>query len=65
MYYYVVDEPSVQFNFEGRYGISHYAVLLFQADGWIVLVLDKWFGKIGKRLHVKRVLGHFCLPSQF
>jgi hypothetical protein len=64
-YYYAVDEPSVQFNFEGRCGISHDAVLLFRADGWIVVVPDKWFGKIGKRLCIKRVLGYLCLPSQF
>src|SRR5882762_7703237 len=67
MYYYAVDEPNIQFNFEGRprCGISHDAMLLFWANGWIVVVSDKWFGKIGKRLHIKRVLGYFCLPSQF
>jgi len=64
-YYYVVDEPNVWFNFERRCGISHDAELLFQADGWIVVVPDKWFGKIGKRLHIKRVFGYICLPSQF
>jgi hypothetical protein len=36
-YYYAVDEPGVQFNFEGRCGISRDAVLLFRADGWIVV----------------------------
>ena len=61
----MADEPGVQFNFEGRCGIFRDAVLLFWADGWIVIVLDKWFGKIGKRLRIKRVLGYFCLPSHF
>jgi len=64
-YYYAADEPSVQFNFKGRYGISRDAVLLFRADGWMVVVPDKWFGKIGKRLRIKRALGYFCLPSHF
>jgi hypothetical protein len=64
-YYYVADEPGVRFNFDRRCGISCDAVLLFQANGWMVVVLDKWFGKIGKRLHIKRALGYFCLPSYF
>jgi hypothetical protein len=64
-YYYVTDEPGIQFNFEGRCGISCDAVLLFQADGWIVVVLDKWCGKIGKILCIKRALGYLCLPSHF
>ena len=62
-YYYAADEPSVQFNFEGRCGIPHDAVLLVQAHGWIAVVPDKWFGKIGKILHIKRALEYFCLPS--
>ena len=64
-YYYAADEPGVQFNFEGRCGISRDAVLLFWANGWIVIVPDKWFGKIEKRLRIKRVLGYLCLPSHF
>jgi len=63
--YYAADEPGIRFNFEGRCEISRDAVLLFWADGWIVIVSDKWFGKIGKRLHIKRVLGYLCLPSHF
>ena len=65
MYYYAADEPGIQFNFEGRCGISCDAVLLFWADGWMVVVPDKWFGKIGKRLRIKRALGYLCLPSHF
>ena len=57
-YYYMADEPGVQFNFEGRCGISCDAVLLFRANGLIVIVPDKW-------LRIKRVLGYLCLPSHF
>ena len=64
-YYYAADEPGVRFNFEGKCGISRDAVLLFRADGWMVVVPDKWFGKIGKRLRIKRALGYLCLPSYF
>ena len=38
-------------------------MLLFQANGWIVVMQDKWFGEVGKILHIKRVLGYLCLPS--
>src|ERR1700676_3272905 len=64
-YYYAADEPGVRFNFEGRCEISRDAVLLFRADGWMVVVPDKWFGKIGKRLRIKRALGYLRLPSYF
>jgi hypothetical protein len=33
-YYYAADELSVQFNFEGVYGILHDAVLLYWAK-WV------------------------------
>ena len=57
MYYYVADEPGIRFNFEGRCEISRDAVLLFRADGWMVVVPDKWFGRLGKDFALR---GHWA-----